>query len=299
MNLVVTGADGQLGRAIQDLLPIGRYGTNPHYQLRPFSHHARRFRQNFAKELDITDRQAVFDAFVAAKPEIVINAAAWTDTAACERDPERAVLVNCEGARNVAEAAREVGAAMVHVSTNEVFEGEKTFPYNEDDATRAINSYGRSKLAGEGAVRDALDQRYIVRTSWLYGPGRTSFPEKILQAAHDQKQLRVVTDEVGSPTFTSELALSIIALIETNAYGTYHLTNAGECSRKEWAEEVLRLAGVDVPIEATTQEAFGLPYRKPKRSTLANNRAAKLGITLRPWRDALREHMRATAGVRA
>ena len=138
-----------------------------------------------------------------------------------------------------------------------------------------------------------------MRTSWLYGPGRASFPEKVLQNAREHGKLRLVTDEVASPTLTGDLAAAIAKLIETREFGTYHLTNEGECSRKEWAEEVLRLAGVEVPIEATTQEAFGLPYRKPAHSTLANNRAAALGITLRPWRDALRDHMRAAAGARA
>ena len=209
------------------------------------------------------------------------------------------MLVNATGARNVAEAAREAGAAMVHISTNEVFDGEKGAPYDEDDATNAINAYGRSKLAGEEAVRETLPEHYIVRTSWLYGPGRASFPEKVLQNAREHGRLRVVTDEVASPTLTGDLAAAIAKLIETREFGTYHLANAGECSRKEWAEEVLRLAGVEVPIEATTQAEFGSPVRKPAHSTLANNRAAALGITLRPWREALRDHMRAAAGARA
>jgi dTDP-4-dehydrorhamnose reductase len=281
MKIVITGANGQLGTALQHALSSCDLSALDHARL------------------DITDANAVRAAIADARPNVIIHTAAWTDTAGCERDPERAMLVNATGARNVAEAAREAGAAMVHVSTNEVFDGEKGDQYAEDDATHAINEYGRSKEAAENAVREALPEHYIVRTSWTYGPGRASFPEKILQAARDKKQLRVVTDEVGSPTFTSELAVSIIALIETQAYGTYHLTNSGECSRYDWAEEVLRLAGVDVPIEPITQAEYGSPVRKPKRSTLANHRAAALGITLRPWRDALQEHMRAAAGARA
>jgi len=273
MKIVITGTNGQLGRALQDALP-------PH-DLVALDHAA----------LDVSDRDAVRDAIVAANPDVVIHPAAWTDTLGCERDPGRAMLVNAEGARNVADAAREAGAAMLHVSTNEVFDGQKSTAYDEDDDTNAINSYGRSKLAGEEAVRESLPQHYILRTSWLYGPGRASFPEKILQAARDQKKLRVVTDEVASPTLTVDLAQAIAKLVETKAYGTYHLTNAGECSRKDWAEEVLRLVGVDVPVEATTQAEFASPVRKPAHSTLANNRAAKLGITVRPWQDALREYI--------
>lgn len=273
MKIVITGADGQLGRALQDALSS--------HDIVALNHTA----------LDITGRAAVRVAIDDANPDVVIHPAAWTNTIGCEEDPERAMLVNAEGARNIADAARETGAAMVHVSTNEVFDGEKTIAYAEDDATNAINAYGRSKLAGEVAVRESLPQHYIVRTSWLYGPGRASFPEKILAGARDQKQLRGVTDEVAGPTLTLDLAVAIARLIETKTYGTYHLANAGECSRKEWAEEVLRLTGINVPVEAATQADFASPVRKPVYSTLANNRAAKLGITLRPWREALAEYI--------
>ena len=273
MKTVITGAGGQLGRALQDALAS--------HEIVALDHAA----------LDITNRDAVRAAIFTAGPDVVIHPAAWTDTVGCERDPERAILVNAEGARNVAEAARDAGAAMLHISTNEVFDGEKRTPYAEDDRTTAINAYGRSKLAGEEAVQEALPEHYIVRTSWLYGAGRQSFPEKILSSARDQKNLRGVTDEIASPTLTVDLAQAIARLIETESYGTYHLTNDGECSRKVWAKEVLRLTGINVPIEAATQADFGSPVRKPAYSTLANNSAAKLGITLRPWRDALREYL--------
>jgi len=281
MKILITGADGQLGTALQSALS-GHHMTS-------FDH----------ARLDITDAAALRTVIADAGPEAVINCAALTDTAACEGDPENAMLVNAMGARNVAEAAREAGAAMVHVSTNEVFDGEKSSAYDEDDATNAINAYGLSKLAGEEVVRETLEEHFIVRTSWLYGPGRASFPEKILNAVREQGSLRLVTDEVASPTWTTDLAEAIAHLIETDAYGTYHLTNEGECSRMEWAEEVLRLAGVDVPIEETTLAEYGSPVGKPKRSTLANNRAAALGITLRPWQEALRYHMRIWVGAKS
>jgi dTDP-4-dehydrorhamnose reductase len=281
MKILITGANGQLGTALQRALAG--------HDLTPLDH----------ARLDITDAAAVRKTIAAVKPKVVIHAAAWTDTTGCERDPERAMLVNATGARNVAEAAREAGATMVHISTNEVFDGEKGAPYDEDDATHAINEYGRSKLVAESAVRETLPEHYIVRTSWTYGPGRASFPEKILHAACSNGRLRLVTDEVATPTLTTDLAAAIAKLIETREFGTYHLANAAECSRMEWAEEVLRLAGVEVPIEATTLAEFNSPVRKPRRSTLANHRAAALGITLRPWQDALREHMRAAAGARA
>jgi dTDP-4-dehydrorhamnose reductase len=228
---------------------------------------------------------------VDARPEVVVHAAAWTDTAGCERDPERATLVNGRGAGIVAEACGEAGAAMAYVSSNEVFDGEKGAPYNEDDATNALNAYAASKLEGERQVAGALDARYIVRTSWLYGPGRVSFPEKILQAARKDGTLRAVTDEIASPTWTVDLAGAIAKLVRQPAYGVYHFSNAGWCSRLEWAVEILRLAGMtDVPVEPATMAEFDLPYRKPAFTAIANNNGARLGITLRPWQEALADH---------
>lgn len=253
----------------------------------PFSH----------SQLDIADRAAVRTAVAEARPNVVIHPAAWTDTTGCERDPERARLVNGDAPGYVAEAAREVGAAMVYVSTNEVFDGEKGQPYAEMDATNAINEYGRSKALGEQTVARATPEHYIIRTSWLYGPGRVSFPEKILERARTDGKLRLVTDEIASPTWTTDLAQAIAALVRTREFGIFHLANDGECTRKEWGEEIIRLAGVDVPVEATTQAAFDLPFRKPVRSTLANEHAANLGIRLRPWREALVDHMRATGAL--
>jgi dTDP-4-dehydrorhamnose reductase len=282
MRVLITGANGQLGLALQQSLRA--------HEVTALGH----------PDLDITDAKAVLNAVTSSRPNVVAHAAAWTDTAGCERDLGRALLVNGEGTRNVADACREAGAALLYVSSNEVFDGEKGAPYDEDDEPSAVNAYGRSKLAGEVAVRETLDQHYIVRTSWVYGPGRVSFPEKILNAAAEQqKRLCVVTDEIASPTWTNDLAEAITLLIQTAEFGVYHLAGEGECSRKEWAEEVLRLAGVDGPVEATTQAAFDLPFRKPVRSTLANNRASALGVALRPWRDALANHMRLVAEARA
>jgi len=273
MRMLITGGHGQLGRALQAALNADEVTALGH------SH------------LDIADPQQVSYAFSRHDPEVVIHAAAWTDTAGCERDPERALQVNGEGAGIVAEACHASGATMLYVSSNEVFDGEKSEPYAEDDAPNPINVYGRSKREGEQRVQTALDRPCIVRTSWLYGPGRDSFPEKILAAARQKNALRLVTDEVASPTWTVDLAQAIAVLAHEGATGIYHLTNAGACSRKEWAEEIVRLAGPDdVSIEATTQSNFGAPFRKPPFSALANTNAARLGVILRPWQEALADH---------
>jgi dTDP-4-dehydrorhamnose reductase len=276
MRVLITGGAGQLGRALQTAFEGD--------QVNALGHSA----------LDITDREQVSQAISSLRPDVVIHAAAWTDTAGCERDPDRAMLVNGEGARIVAEACHQAGSGMVYVSSNEVFDGNKGAPYNEDDATNAINAYGASKLEGERRVRTVLDRASIVRTSWLYGPGRESFPEKVLAQARRASALKLVTDEVASPTFTVDLADAIARLVHAGATGVFHLTNAGSCSRLKWAEEVLRLAGVSVPIEPVAQADFGAPFRKPVDSTLANTNAARLDIALRPWQDALAHHLSLT-----
>ncbi len=275
MRVLITGAGGQLGRALQEAFRSD--------DVFPYDHAA----------LDVTDAGAVRRAMGEARPEVAVHAAAWTDTAGCEKDPQRAMAVNAGGSAVVAGACHSAGAAMVYISTNEVFDGTKATPYVEDDEPLPINGYGQSKLEGERRVQAVLDRVIIVRTSWLYGPGRVSFPEKILQAAKERGRLRLVTDEVASPTWTVDLAPAISRLVRKPASGIYHLANGGQCSRLEWAREVLRLAGLDsVTMEPTVQAEFGGPYRKPALSTLANVRAAALGIELRPWPAALRDHFR-------
>ncbi len=243
--------------------------------------------------MDVTDAEDVRRAFDELRPELVVHAAAWTDTAGCESDPERALLVNGEGSRQVAEACARTGAAVLYVSTNEVFDGETAEPYREEDEPNPINAYGRSKLEGERCVQSTMERCYIVRTAWLYGPGRVSFPEKVLQAAAEAGSLKGVTDEIASPTWTADLAAAIGALVRGAPFGIYHLTNGGYCSRLEWVQEIVRLAGLgDVRVEPTSQGEFGAPYRKPTFSALANVNAAAVGIELRPWQEALEEHLR-------
>ncbi len=275
MRVLITGGRGQLGRALQESLA--------QHQVSALD----------LPEMDVTDPEAVQRAFDELRPELVIHAAAWTDTAGCESDPERALLVNGEGSRHVAEACARAGAAIVYISTNEVFDGAKREPYREDEPPNPINAYGRSKLEGERYVQSTTERHHIVRTAWLYGAGRVSFPEKVLQAAAKAESLKGVTDEIASPTWTTDLAAGIAALVPRAPFGIYHLTNSGHCSRLEWVQEVLRIRGLSkLRVEPATQEEFGAPYRKPVFSALANVNAARLGIELRPWQEALEEHLR-------
>jgi len=249
----------------------------------------------------VTDAEAVERAIRQAKPDLVIHAAALTDTSLCEEDPALAMRVNAQGALHVAEACRRVDAAMVYVSTNEVFDGARGEPYGESDEPRPVNAYGRSKLEGERLVQGTLPRHYVVRTSWLYAEGGDNFPAKVLRLAfalgesasggQGRRELSMVTDEVATPTWARDLAPAIIRLAGQPAYGTYHLTNAGYCSRFQWAAEVLRLAGRgDVTLRPITSAEYGTGPPKPPFTALRNEAAARLGITLRSWQEALGEY---------
>ena len=279
MRVLITGAGGQFGRDLQAALAG--------HDLRPLAH----------SELDITDSGAVAAAVESFRPNVVVHTAALTDTTRCEREPAAAHAINALGAQHVAVACARAGAAMAFVSTNEVFNGTKHEPYAESDEPAPINAYGRSKLAGERLIQEALPQHYVVRTAWLYGRGANHFVLKVLKAAENGEVVGV-TDEIATPTWTRDLAAAIARLIETERYGVYHLTNAGEASRYDWAAEVLRLSGSNVPLRAITTAGFraSLPPgavspRKPTYSVLRNIEAAALGIALRPWRDALAEFL--------
>ena len=274
MRIFITGCKGQLGRAL--------YAALAGEELSGCD----------LPELDITDREAIGAAIVDFAPDVVIHAAAWTHVDGCARDPERAYRVNALGTQNVALACARVGAPMVYISTNEVFDGEATEPYREWDPVHPINPYGRSKAAGEWFVHHLLNRFYIVRTAWLYAPGGRNFPHRIVQLADERGRLRVVTDEVGNPTYAPDLAQALAALIRTDAYGVYHFTNAGYCSRYDFAREILRVTGREqVPVEPITLDQFQRDSTPPRFAPLANTAGAALGITLRPWQEALAEFL--------
>ncbi|RIK29247.1 MAG: dTDP-4-dehydrorhamnose reductase [Chloroflexi bacterium] len=219
---------------------------------------------------------------------VVIQCAAMTDVDGATRDPVTAFRVNAFGAQNVALACQRCDAALVYLSTNEVFDGNKAAPYLEHDAPQPINVYGKSKLAGEWYVQHLLEKFYIVRTAWLYARGGGKFPDKILDLARRLPALSVVRDEIGSPTYAPDLAHALAQLLETEQYGVYHLVNAGSCSRYEWAIEILRRANVPRPVKPLTLAEYSRASTPPKNGALENFAAATvLNITLRPWQDAL------------
>jgi dTDP-4-dehydrorhamnose reductase len=242
-------------------------------------------------EHDITDAEAIATAIADLEPEVVVHAAALTDVELCAREPELALCVNGLGTHNVALACQRCDAALVAVSSNEVFDGSKGRPYYEYEPCHAINAYARSKLAGEVYAQMHLSRFYIVRTAWLYARGEGNFPAKILQAADKHGRLRVVCDEISSPTYAPDLAQAIGALIRTEQYGIYHFTNEGACSRYEFARRILELAGRDdVPVEPITSDQWPRASVPPLHCVIRNFAGAQIGITLRHWDEALRQY---------
>jgi len=239
---------------------------------------------------DITSEETI-SFLIRWAPALVIHAAAMTDVDGCERDPDAAFSVNGQGTRNVALACQRAGATLVCISTDYVFDGTKDEPYLESDEPHPINIYGESKLEGERHVQELLRHYYIVRTAWLYGLGGRNFVEKVLQLAEERSELHYVVTEVGSPTYARDLAEGISRLIRHPQYGIYHLTNEGSCSRYEFARKILDLGGrIDFPLYPA--ESYPRPAKPPPHAVLANVRAAKLGIRLRPWQEALVAYFR-------
>jgi dTDP-4-dehydrorhamnose reductase len=266
VRILVAGAGGQLGRSLQVSLRT-RHVT-------PLDH----------AHLDITSLESVRAAVKAYAPEIVINAAAFNDVDRAEADPEPAFRGNAVGPGNLALAAAERGAAVLHVSSDYVFDGARNAPYDEHAPTHPLSVYGRSKLAGEQAVRDANPRHYVVRTAWLFHPEGRNFPNTMLGLA-GRPSVRVVRDQVGSPTYAPHLAAAIAALIATGAYGTYHLAGRGATSWHELTCALYRLAGIQTPVEPVTTAEFPRPAPRPRYSALTTIQDPR--ILLPPWEEGL------------
>lgn len=252
-----------------------------------------------SKDADLCDPAAVTALIERTAPQWIILSAAWTDVDGCEGDPAKAMAVNCEGALNVARAAKQFGAKLLFVSTDYVFDGEGTAPYEVDHPIAPLNAYGRSKAAAEAGLREILPEVCIVRTSWLYGPAGKSFPETILRAAESGKNLTVVDDQRGSPTYTRDLAEIIARLVRSNAAGTFHAANSGDCTWFGLAQELVKAAGLSVTVAPTTSAAYPRPAKRPTYSVFSLRSIHNLGIEPRPWQQAVAEFVAERAAARS
>jgi dTDP-4-dehydrorhamnose reductase len=280
MTAVVLGAGGQLGHELVRYLRGGRVAA-------------------FGRlELDLCDFVYVRRVLTEVRPDVVINAAALTRVDTCEVEPERAFWVNALAVRHLASVCAELDAVLVHISTDYVFDGQKSSPYTEDDLPNPLSVYGVSKLAGEHFVRALAPRHYIVRTSGLYGVAgaavrQGNFVEAMLRLADAGQPIRVVHDQVLTPTFAGDVARKIPEILARGPYGTYHVTNAGSCSWFEFAQAIFRMAGLDPVVEPVSSEACGARARRPRYSVLARGRLAAIGADDLPsWPEALEAYLR-------
>ncbi len=280
-KIIVTGCNGQLGVAMNK-----KYAGNDGIELV----------NTDVAQLDITDVDKVLELVREVRPYAIINCAAHTNVNACETDVDNAYRINAIGPRNLAVAATEVGAKLVQVSTDYVFSGEADKPYREFDRTDPKGVYGASKLAGENFVRDFAEKYFIIRTAWLYGEGK-NFVRTMLRLSETKETVRVVRDQIGSPTSADELAGVIAYLLPTDNYGIFHGTCEGACSWAEFAEEIFRLAGKSTKVEAISTEEYvrDNPASAPRPAySVLENYMLKLtsDYCFADWQKAIAEYMR-------
>lgn len=273
MRVLITGASGQLGRDLIEILG-GKHELFP-----------------FDLDLDITDYKQVMGKSAEVSPEMVINCAALTNVDGCEDMTDAAFRVNAIGCQNMALAARSASAPLVTVSTDFVFDGTKKTPYDEFDTPNPISVYGRSKYAGEKLVRDIWPEHYIVRTAWLFGNNGQNFAKTMLKLSNERDELSVVDDQIGSPTFSLDLARRISELMETGWFGTYHVTNSGSTSWNGFARAILSAAGHDPEkVKPMSSAELNRPAPRPSYSVLRNMICELRGLAPLPsYEDALRE----------
>ncbi len=275
MKILITGSNGMLGHDLQEVL------KDKHELILTTS-----------ETLDITDKDQAMNVICENKPDMVINSAAYTDVDGCEENHDVAYCVNGDGVRNLALACKEIDCPLLHISTDYIFNGENDKPWVEDDEIGPINVYGRSKLKGEQAILEILDKYFIVRTAWLYGINGKNFPKTMLELSQNHSQITVVYDEVGSPTYTPDLAFAISQLIETDYYGIYHITNSGSCSWCEFAKYIFEVADIDVEVIPVTASEFARPAPRPSYSILENKNWIKNGFKpLRSYKEAIKEYV--------
>jgi dTDP-4-dehydrorhamnose reductase len=285
MKIAVIGANGQLGNDV----------------VRSFVEHGDEVRALTHSQIEISDMESTASVLCEHTPQLIINTAAMHHVESCEREPQKAFAANAIGARNLAIVARDLDAVLMHVSTDYVFDGSKRAPYTEEDAPRPLNTYGITKLAGEYFVRCTTEKHFILRTSGLFGmnpcraKGGLNFVELMLKLGRERDEVRVVDDEVLSPTSTEELARQMLELSRTNNYGTYHATAEGSCSWYGFAQEIFAITNTQVSLKIASPNEFPATVVRPKYSVLDNSalRARRLNV-FGSWREGVRQYLTAT-----
>jgi dTDP-4-dehydrorhamnose reductase len=244
-----------------------------------------------SRDADIRDAQRVLQVVRETRPEWIVLAAAYTDVDGCESNQDLAFAVNRDGAMNVASAAKEVGARLVFLSSDYVFDGRNTKPYETGNARSPQSVYGRTKEEAEVKLLELMPDCCIARTSWLFGTGGKCFPDTILKLAVSRPALDVVNDQRGCPTYAVDLARAIAELCRKNASGIVHVTNAGDCTWFEFAQEIVRSAGLATTVRPVSSQQMARPAPRPAYSVLSPARLHALGIEMPPWRDALRRYL--------
>ncbi|WP_339995162.1 dTDP-4-dehydrorhamnose reductase [Priestia aryabhattai] len=271
-KVLITGANGQLGKELVELF------TEKGFEVYGFGR----------DKMDITNQAQVQEVISTLKPNIVLHSAAHTQVDLAESEPEQAFSINAYGTRNVAVAAEAVGAKLVYVSTDYVFDGTSDEPYNEFSQTSPLGVYGKSKLAGEQFVRDLHSKFFIVRTSWVYGKHGANFVKTMLKLGEEREELSVVADQRGCPTYTLDLANAILELVNSEKYGIYHISNSGSCSWYEFAQAIFEEAGINVKVTPCTTADFPRPAARPAYSVFKHMSLQLNGFRQpREWKEGL------------
>jgi dTDP-4-dehydrorhamnose reductase len=277
MKIAVIGAKGLLGRELCQVL-----GTQ--HEVLAWD----------IEEIDITDRARTRDLLSAEHPDLVVNSAVFVNLEACESNPDKAWLVNAVGAQNLALAAQRAGSDLIYISSDYIFDGQSEVDYDEVAQPNPLNVYGRSKLAGERFSLQICPHTYVIRTAWLFGPAPNNYVERVLRAAENEGIVRMPSDQLESPTYTGHLAEAILHLIATGAYGVYHITSAGACTRADFARYVLQQAGRSEPVEIVDSATLKRFAKRPSRAVL-DCRLYQLvtGKSLPDWRQGVRDYLAA------
>jgi dTDP-4-dehydrorhamnose reductase len=280
MRVTLFGASGLLGQDLVRELKVRELNREQN-QLTAFS----------VEDADLRNHARVRDLVRDSRPEWILLLAAYTDVDGCESNRDLSFAVNCDGAVNVAEAAREAGSRLLFVSTDYVFDGSKRSPYQTGDPRNPTSVYGESKARAEERLIEILPEVCIARTSWLFGHGGKCFPATILKLASTRPEISVVDDQCGSPTFTCDLASALVKLCRASAHGIVHVTNSGNCTWYEFAAEIVRMSGLPTVVKPVTTAEFPLPARRPAYSVLSPDSLHAYNIHLPEWQDALRRYL--------